>query len=432
MDERRPRVILALPPAIEQPLEPLLFGPEAPLRLVASIAEADELERQLDAGHQAVLVSPRLPGLSAGHCLRARAAGLRLVGVALDDQDAEELHALGVDATLDTETTAAQLLAAIVGDPVAPSEAGPPLEGERSGTADRDERAGTIVAVVGGGAGAGASELAGSLAALAAARWPALLVELDALAGGLGLRLAADPGQGSLAAVARALESGEHDLARLLDQWLLRRPGWPALLPLADHSEETLRTLAQPAAVHRSLTALCQPLPLLLVDVGFLLEAGGELPPVCRIHREALISADAIILCLGARESQLDAGLRQLDLLLGPLQIRPARIRVVCNGLAGPGASETRGLKEGLHERLATRELSVDCWLPWDSRALRAATREGLPLAVARRRGSYARALRRLLEELFLPTAPIARERKRKLLISEPPPDEEVPLPWRN
>jgi Flp pilus assembly CpaE family ATPase len=431
MDEPRPRVILALIPAVERAIEPLLFGQTAPLRLVASIAEADELERQLDAGHQAVLVSPRLPGLSAGHCTRARAAGLRLVGVALDDQDAEELQALGVDATVDSEATAEQLLVAIVGEPVAAAER-QPLEPITDRAAERNERAGTIVAAVGGGAGAGASEVIGSFGALAATRWPALLVELDALAGGLGLRLAADPGQGSLAAVARALESGERDPSRLLEQWLVRRPGWPALLPLADHSEETLHTLAEPGAVRRALDALAERVPLVFVDVGFLLQAGGELPAVCRIHREAVVSADAIVLVLGAREPQLDAGLRQLDLLLGPLDIPPGKLRIVCNGLGGPGAAETRGLKDGLQQRLATRELTVDCWLPFDARALRIASRDGLPLASARRRGRYTKALRGFLNELFLPTAPVARERKRKLAVSEPPPDEEVPLPWRN
>ena len=44
----------------------------------------------------------------------------------------------------------------------------------------------------------GASECAASLAALAAQRWPTVLVEVDALGGGLDVRLGADATQGSL------------------------------------------------------------------------------------------------------------------------------------------------------------------------------------------------------------------------------------------
>ena len=44
------------------------------------------------------------------------------------------------------------------------------------------------------------------------------------------------------------------------------------------------------------------------------------------------------------------------------------------------------------------------------------AQRTGLPLARARRRGAYARALSRLLDELFLQVAPAPRGRKLRLL----------------
>jgi hypothetical protein len=39
-----------------------------------------------------------------------------------------------------------------------------------------------------------------------------------------------------------------------------------------------------------------------------------------------------------------------------------------------------------------------------------------LPLAAARRRGPYARALARLLDDLFLPLVPAPRERKLRLV----------------
>jgi len=67
------------------------------------------------------------------------------------------------------------------------------------------------------------------------------------------------------------------------------------------------------------------------------------------------------------------------------------------------------------------------------------ARRSGSPLALARPRGRYARALRGLLEQLLLPSQPIPRERKTRLPVTVPAaattttlPDEEVSLPWRN
>src|SRR5439155_26214580 len=98
MSDGRPRVVLALAPPAERAIEELLFAPQAPVVPAASVAEADELERLLDAGPIAVLLSPELAGITAGHTARARAAGLRIVGVALDEHDERMLASLGADA----------------------------------------------------------------------------------------------------------------------------------------------------------------------------------------------------------------------------------------------------------------------------------------------------------------------------------------------
>ncbi|HXH07742.1 MAG TPA: hypothetical protein VNI83_14255, partial [Vicinamibacterales bacterium] len=127
------------------------------------------------------------------------------------------------------------------------------------------------------------------------------------------------------------------------------------------------------------------------------------------------------------------------DALLA-LGIPPERLRVVINGAGGPGASTRTALEQVVPRQLAERRFALDGWLPWDGRALARARRTGLPLAAARRRGGYARALARLLDELFLPVAPAPRERKLRLV---PPassaqapgdvrPEEEVALPWRS
>jgi hypothetical protein len=290
-----------------------------------------------------------------------------------------------------------------------------------------------VIAVIGSKGAPGASECAASLAALAARRWPALLVELDALGGALDLRLAADAHQGSLLGVARAADAGESALRELLERWLATREGWPPVLLGPAALAQALPELARPGAVAKALTALAAVTPLTVLDVGFQLEQGEEGGPVVRIHREALVAADAVLLVLGAREDQLRAGLAQLELLLDHLAIKRERLRIAANGLGGPGAIATPELTDTLAQRLAERGLALDAALPWDGRALTKATRAGLPLAIAHPRGRYTRTLTRLLEQLFLPVAPEPRERKRMLIPPTPKEQtEEVVLPWRS
>jgi len=290
-----------------------------------------------------------------------------------------------------------------------------------------------LIAVIGSKGAPGASECAASLAALAARRWQALLVELDALGGALDLRLAADAHQGSLLGVARAADAGESALRELLERWLATREGWPPVLLGPATLAQALPEFARPGAVAKALSALAAVTPLAVLDVGFQFEQGEDGGPVARIHREALVAADAVLLVLGAREDQLRAGLAQLELLLDKLAIKRERLRIAANGLGGPGAIATTELTETLAQRLAERGLALDAALPWDGRALTKATRAGLPLAIAHPRGRYTRTLTRLLEQLFLPVAPEPRERKRMLIPPAPKePTDEVALPWRS
>jgi Flp pilus assembly CpaE family ATPase len=422
----RPAVVLALAPVAERAIEPLLFGAEAVVEPRASVGEADELDHELGPNTEAVLLSPDLSGLTPAHCVRARARGARLVGIALDEHDRQALSALAVDETVDAEAGADALRRALHDAPTAVTAAPPPA-------APRSEpQAGSVIAVIGSKGAPGASECAASLAALAARRWQALLVELDALGGALDLRLAADAHQGSLLGVARAADAGESALRELLERWLATREGWPPVLLGPATLAQALPELARPGAVAKALTALAAVTPLAVLDVGFQLEQGEEGGPVVRIHREALVAADAVLLVLGAREDQLRAGLAQLELLLDKLAIKRERLRIAANGVGGPGAIATTELTETLAQRLAERGLALDAALPWDGRALAKATRAGLPLAIAHPRGRYTRSLARLLEQLFLPVAPEPRERKRMLAPPAPKEQtEEVALPWR-
>jgi hypothetical protein len=277
-----------------------------------------------------------------------------------------------------------------------------------------DFRSGGVLAVIGSKGAPGASECAASLAVLAAERWPCVLVELDALGGGLDLRLGIDPQQGSVLGLARAVGAGDGALGELLERWLTMREGWPPALVGPPDPALALDELARPGVAAAAVRALASLYPLVVADVGFLLVEGEEAGPACRVHREAVVAVDAVLLVLGAREEQLRAGLDQLDSLLA-LGIPPERVRVAVNGVGGPGATARIQLEQVLVGQLAERRFALDAYLPWDGRALARAQRTGLPLARARRRGAYARALARLLGELFLPVAPAPRGRKLRL-----------------
>jgi hypothetical protein len=441
----RPTVLLALSPLVEQDIAPLLFGDQPAVTVAASLVELAALERTLaatDTRPEALLVSADLPDLTPGLLSHARTHGLRLIGIATDDHDATLLRDLPLDTTLTTPLDPHALHTAIrPATLITNSDRAPEGRLPRKRTRERD---GAVLAVLGGRGAPGASELACSLAALAGAQWPALLVELDLLGNaGLALRLGADPSQGSLLALLRATKSGEPALAQRLERWLITRAKWPPVLLAPAQPEHAIEELDQPGAIRSALDALAAHYALVVADVGFLLAHPGGLGPVERCHREAVLAADAVLLTLGARETQLDAGLAQLDLLLDTLAIPGERIRVVCNGVGGPGAIARTQLEQTLTIALRERELAADALIPWDTRALAKAGRTGLPLPSAHARGSYAHALTRLLNVLFLPGAPVARGRKRLLALPTRPaapnepiptaePDEEVALPWRN
>jgi Flp pilus assembly CpaE family ATPase len=434
--ERLP-VVLALTPVAERAVEHFVFGRGAVLEPRASAVDADELEREVMVAEAAtVLLSPDLVGLTAAHCARVRACGVRVAGLAAGPGERQQLIALGVDDVVEPGDSEETFLAALRGPSGEETEVqAVSRPSALSPALTDDERSGSVLAVIGSKGTPGASECAASLGALAAERWPCVLVELDALGGGLDLRLGADPRQGSLLGLARAVGGGDGALGELLDRWLTGREGWPPVLVGAPDPEQQLGELARPGVVAATLRALASVQPLVIADVGFLLAEGDDAGSACRVHREAVVTADAVLLVLGAREEQLRAGLDQLDSLLA-LGILPQRLRVVVNGVGGPGATTRSALEQILHGQLAQRRFALDAWLPWDGRALARAQRTGLSIAVAGRRRPYARALMRLLDELFLPVAPAPRERKLRLVpprarAEEVEEEREVAL-WRN
>lgn len=407
----RPSVILALTPLAEREVESLLFdASDAPLTLVSSVAEADDLQRAVEQeAPDAVLLSPELSGLTAGHCARVRASGARLVGLALDERERAALAALSVDATIDSTVSRDDLLAAVRGSV---SESQPATPAPAPARPERREDAGSILAVVGAKGAPGASECAASLAALAARSWPTVLVEIDALGGGLDVRLGADATQGSLLGLIRAVSGGGGVQRELVERWLVEPTAWPAVL-LGPPEPQALIEFARPGAMTRALDALAALYPLTVCDVGAFLADGHA---AGALHRESVIGADAVLLVLGARDTQLRHGLRQLDLLLGTLAVPPERLRVIANAIGAPGTASRSAITQTITAHLAERGVTVDAWLPWDARGLARAQRRGAPLATARQRSRYSRAITRLLEELFLPATPTPTGRKHRLV----------------
>ncbi len=257
-------------------------------------------------------------------------------------------------------------------------------------------RRGAVLAVIGTKGAPGATECAASLAAC----WPGLLVELDALGGALELRFAGRPHQGGLLDLVRAANSADGVVGELLERWLVNAEGRPPVLLGPPEFERDLSELARPGAVSTALAALRSHVPLAVCDVGFLLAEGMDAGPAALVHREALQSADAVVLVVGARPQQIAHGVAQIDLILGPLGVPPERVHVVVNGCGGTGSVPPRSLELACAVALAGCPLTVEAWLPWDRRMPARSANGAQPLACAHGRGPYARALTGLLDHL--------------------------------
>ena len=428
MSAQRLTVVLGLTPRAEQTLEQWLYGPAAELQAVASVGAADELARTLLQHPEATLLfSADLSGLEAGDLRAAQQAGVCVVGVALDARERLLLEGLAAGSIVEAPFSGEQLRAAACpGDP----DGGLAVSQELPART-RPGGAGNVVAVVGSRGAPGVSECAASLAALAGRRWPTLLVEFDLGGGGLDVRLGADPGSGSLAALLRALARDPRAPGELLERWLVEPAGWPSVLLAPPATRLPGRELSQPGLVRASLAALASLYPLVVCEVGYLIDPACE-SAVARAHADVLRSADAVLLVVGAREVQLGRGLSQLRLLLEELALPRERLRLLLNGSGGPGSA--REAEQALTASLAEHGLALDAVLPWDRRALSRSLRRGLPLACALRRGRYRRALERFLAELFLPGQPVPRTGKRRLAPAAAPAhtgEQEVALPWR-
>jgi Flp pilus assembly CpaE family ATPase len=425
------RVLLGLAPPDEEAIEELLYGSER-LDVVAGGASASELIGLASAhAAEAILLSHDLPAVDAGTVSRLRAKGLRTVGVAVTDSAATALSELDVDIVV-RPPFGLDELSEQLREPV-DEQTQLTRNGSAASYAREDSRNGNVLAVIGSKGAPGASEFALSLAALAARSWRVLLAELDGDGGQLALRFDADPHAGSLLGVARALRRNDPEVRELLSRWLVGgERGLPRVLLALPDPQRTLGELVAPGVAQRIVDVLAEEFALVVCDVGHRLTRGDEADAAVRLHRDLLVCADAVVLVVGQRQEQLQAGFAQLHLLLDELSLPRERLRVVVNGQGAPGASATAETVAAIRRELEQEELAVDAWLPWDAKALRRSVRLGLPLALARPRARYARTLQRFLQTIVTPTAAhaaIGKERPRGTTPGAAV--GEVALPWR-
>jgi Flp pilus assembly CpaE family ATPase len=429
-------VLLGLSPPDEQAIEEILYGSER-LSVLAGGASASELLGVAAVNAvDAVLLSHDLPGLDAGCVSRLRAKGLRTVGVAVSDAAAAVLGEYDVDAVARPPLSLADLLEHL--RELVDEQTRTRANGSSSSRArESGRRCGNVLAVVGSKGAPGASELAASFAAVVAPRWPVLLAEFDGDGGQLALRLDADPQQGSLLGLARALRRNEPELRELLSRWLVGgERGWPRVLVGPPDPQRTLSDLVVPGVAQGLLDLLADEFALVVCDVGSRLARGGEPDAAVRLHRDVLVAADAVVLVLGQRQEQLHAGFGQLELLLDELTIPVERLRVVVNGQGAPGAAASSDTVAAIARELGKQGLTVDAWLPWDAKTVHASVRLGVPLALARRRGNYAKRLERLVDSVLVPTTaqPLTRKQRLRPAASASANSgavAEVALPWR-
>ena len=170
MSDNNPRVLLALSPIVEQQIAPLLFGEQAAVTVAASLVELAALDRTLEAddgGSEALLVSADLADLTASLLGRARSHGLRLVGIATDEHDAELLRELPLDAILACPIDAPSLQAAVHSSGAAVANGA----GVATGDLRRHRRREAVRRRAGGPTFPSSAKAAAILRAHVAARW---------------------------------------------------------------------------------------------------------------------------------------------------------------------------------------------------------------------------------------------------------------------
>ena len=413
--------MLGLAPLEEEAVEEVLYA-SGRVEVRGSALDAhDLLELAAVESPELALVSAALPGLAAEHLERLRCAGIGLVGLARDERGAESLLRLGLEPAIRMPMRAGRLLA-LLGAGAEPAAAA-------AEPSTPQAPAGRVVAVVGGRGAPGASELAGSLAALAARHERVVLAALDGAAG----RLSGEAGAGGGFAGLPPAPNGATGPARSEAALSATRSGFELLQP----GEPQRAAAAEPAEgelAGQLLDPLRSSYPLVLCDLGHRLRPACAGDLAARLHREVARAADLVILVAGVRPEQRSAALRQLDALSSELALPAARLRVVVNGQAVLPTAPRGGVAASLARELSRRGLNLDAWLPYDHRALKAAARSGLPLAHARPRGRYARALETFrAAHLPAPRPELGLELRHGLgsVIRSAGAREEVVLPWR-
>ena len=321
--------------------------------------------------------------------------------------------------------------------------AGAALVRSRDATAGNGRaREGSVLAVVGskGAPGAIGARLLVRRAA-SHGSWPVLLVELRRRRRPTRAPPRRRPAPGIAARPCSAPCSDEPALDESAPRWLVGgsaagRPSCSACPTRAGRP----RRIDQPGMIRTGARRARRQLPARgRCDVGHPARRTRDDRPVVRCHREALLAgADAVLLVLGSgRGAAPTPASRRSNCCSTSWRSHRSGSGSSSTARAAP-ARPTRETRAGAPPGSREARLAVDARLPWDEKALARPVRLGLPLAAARPRGGYARALARLLETLCCPAR---RRAARKQRLTVPPErgrgsraeraEEEVALPWR-
>ena len=93
--------------------------------------------------------------------------------------------------------------------------------------------------------------------------------------------------------LARAVASGDGALSASCSSAGWPCEGWPPVLVGPPDPEQALGELTRLGAVAATLRALASVYLLVIADIGFLLLEGAEAGAACRVHREALVTAQS-------------------------------------------------------------------------------------------------------------------------------------------
>lgn len=379
---------------------------------------------------RALLVSADLPGLDRLAIDQLRAYGIGVVVVidpaapaSLQDWVLDLGLTEAISADAEPAAIAATLRSVMLTVPTGGAGQGsdassahrfpaPPPLARQAPVTDETARHGRVIAVWGPTGAPGRSTIALNLAAeISALAIPSLLIDADVYGGAIAPMLGLLDEAPGMAAACRITASGPIDPSTLARTALAIGP---QLRVLTGISRVDRWPELRPTSIGPILSAARGLVPMTIVDCGFSIEQDEELSYDTVAPRrngatiEILKAADEIMVISGADPIAVARAIRalaQLRELIGPVAPRLVVNKVRGAVLHTEPASEITGTF-GRFAGINPRD-----FIPYDDRALDAATRAGRTLADAQPSSAAREAIRALAEDLTGATRPRRRRR---------------------